>query len=423
MFEKKLAMSLGVSALGVLVSSTTSFADEKEAFVIASALNVRTEASINSSIITKVYKGEVVKITESSDGWYKIKTSSGVVGWSSANYLKINQSIPNIEDEEYENNKDNQTNENNKIGIVTARTLNLRSGAGTNHSVISRLKRNESVNIIESNNGWYKIKTSSGITGWSSSKYISLKNNDQSNSQDTSNNTQDTVNNNTDEIKENVNLINKDGRVTSSSLNVRSGIGTSNAIITKLKKDDTVKVIESSSGWYKIKTSSGITGWSSGNYIDLIENNNSQANQENEEIKEEIPKVESSLESDNEKVKKVIDLAMKQIGKPYLWGSEGPDSFDCSGLVYYVFKESIDMKLPRTSREQYKIGTEVLKSDLKAGDLLFSSTRSDRVITHVGIYIGDGKMIHSPNSGKDVEISDISSNYWEKSYVGAKRVL
>ena len=80
MFEKKLAMSLGVSALGVLVSSTTSFADEKEAFVTASALNVRTESSINSSIITKVYKGEVVKIIESSNGWYKIKTNNGVVG-------------------------------------------------------------------------------------------------------------------------------------------------------------------------------------------------------------------------------------------------------------------------------------------------------------------------------------------------------
>ena len=166
----------------------------------------------------------------------------------------------------------------------------------------------------------------------------------------------------------------------------------------------------------------GITGWSSGNYIDLIEDNNSQTNtEESEEIKEEIPKVESSISSD--KAQKVIELAKEQIGKPYLWGSEGPDSFDCSGLVYYVFKESIDMTLPRTSRDQYKIGEEVSKSDLQVGDLLFSSSRSDKVITHVGIYMGDGKMIHSPNSGKNVEISDISSNYWENSYVGAKRVL
>lgn len=418
MFEKKLAMSLGVSALGVLVSSTTSFADEKEAFVTASALNVRTESSINSSIITKVYKGEVVKIIESSNGWYKIKTNNGVVGWSSANYLKINQSsiIPEVDKPTQQ-----EFNLNNKIGIVNARTLNLRSGAGTNYSVISRLKRDESLNIIEESNGWYKVKTSSGLVGWSSSKYISLKNTNQNNGQDISNNTQENVN--SDENKNEINdSINKDGIVTSASLNVRSGIGTSNHIIAKLKKGDTIKVIESKNGWYKIKMTNGITGWSSGNYIDLIEDNNSQTNtEESEEIKEEIPKVESSIVSD--KAQKVIELAKEQIGKPYLWGSEGPDSFDCSGLVYYVFKESIDMTLPRTSRDQYKIGEEVSKSDLQVGDLLFSSSRSDKVITHVGIYMGDGKMIHSPNSGKNVEISDISSNYWENSYVGAKRVL
>ncbi len=418
MFEKKLAMSLGVSALGVLVSSTTSFADEKEAFVTASALNVRTESSINSSIITKVYRGEVVKIIESSNGWYKIKTNSGVVGWSSANYLKINQSsiIPEVDKPTQQ-----EFNLNNKIGIVNARTLNLRSGAGTNYSVISRLKRDESLNIIEESNGWYKVKTSSGLVGWSSSKYISLKNTNQNNGQDISNNTQENVN--SDENKNEINdSINKDGIVTSASLNVRSGIGTSNHIIAKLKKGDTIKVIESKNGWYKIKMTNGITGWSSGNYIDLIEDNNSQTNtEESEEIKEEIPKVESSIVSD--KAQKVIELAKEQIGKPYLWGSEGPDSFDCSGLVYYVFKESIDMTLPRTSRDQYKIGEEVSKSDLQVGDLLFSSSRSDKVITHVGIYMGDGKMIHSPNSGKNVEISDISSNYWENSYVGAKRVL
>lgn len=421
MFEKKLAMSLGVSALGVLVSSTTSFADEKKAFVTASALNVRTESSINSSIITKVYKGEVVKIIESSNGWYKIKTNSGVVGWSSANYLKINQGSISSE---VDKPTQQEFNLNNKIGIVNARTLNLRSGAGTNYSVISRLKRDESVNIIEESNGWYKVKTSSGQIGWSSSKYISLKNTNQNNEQDISNNTQENVNNvNSDENKNEINdIINKDGIVTSASLNVRSGIGTSNPIIDKLKKGDTIKVIESKNGWYKIKMTNGITGWSSGNYIDLIEDNNSQTNtEESEEIKEEIPKVESSISSD--KAQKVIELAKEQIGKPYLWGSEGPDSFDCSGLVYYVFKESIDMTLPRTSRDQYKIGEEVSKSDLQVGDLLFSSSRSDKVITHVGIYMGDGKMIHSPNSGKNVEISDISSNYWENSYVGAKRVL
>ena len=188
------------------------------------------------------------------------------------------------------------------------------------------------------------------------------------------------------------------------SLNVRSGAGTSYSVITKLSKGTVVDVIESASnGWKKIKTSSGTTGWVSGDYLTkgVVENSTSSTN----------------------KVQAVLDLAEKQLGKPYVWGAEGPNSFDCSGLIYYVYKNAAGITLPRTSAAQYSAGVAVSKSNLKAGDLIFSSTDGTGNITHVAIYVGNGKMIHAPRSGKNVEKVDMNTNYWNKAYVGARRVL
>lgn len=122
------------------------------------------------------------------------------------------------------------------------------------------------------------------------------------------------------------------------------------------------------------------------------------------------------------KVENIIDLAHKQIGKPYKWGSGGPNSFDCSGLTSYVYKNGAKISIPRTSKEQSTTGLTIKKSDLQKGDLVFFNT-SGSGISHVGLYIGDSKMIHSPSSGKNVKVENINSNYYTKTYVTAKRVI
>ena len=106
-----------------------------------------------------------------------------------------------------------------------------------------------------------------------------------------------------------------------------------------------------------------------------------------------------------------------------VWGAEGPNSFDCSGLIYYVYKNAAGITLPRTSSAQYSAGVAVSRSNLKAGDLIFSSTDGTGNITHVAIYVGDGQMIHAPRTGKNVEKVSINNSYWNKAYVGARRVL
>ena len=97
------------------------------------------------------------------------------------------------------------------------------------------------------------------------------------------------------------------------------------------------------------------------------------------------------------KANEVIAYAKTLLGKPYVWGAQGPNSFDCSGFTYYVFKNKAGIVLPRTSSAQSKYGTYVSKSNLKAGDLVFFDTNgaNDGNVSHVGMYIGNGQMIHA----------------------------
>lgn len=102
------------------------------------------------------------------------------------------------------------------------------------------------------------------------------------------------------------------------------------------------------------------------------------------------------------KAAKVIDFAEAQIGKPYVWGATGPDSYDCSGLTQDAWKAA-GISLPRTTWDQVKVGTTVQTADAKPGDLVFFYDD----ISHVGIYTGDGKMIHAPKPGANVRVESI----------------
>ena len=194
-------------------------------------------------------------------------------------------------------------------------------------------------------------------------------------------------------------------------LNVRKGPGTSNSIITKVYSGNSVYIQEKhSNGWYKVKTSNGQVGWVSGSYVKIQESNNNQNNNQNNQV------------TNNNKAKKIVDLAHKQLGKPYVWGAEGPNSFDCSGLTSYVYKNAAGVKLPRTSKSQGTVGRYVSKANLKPGDLVFFASNG-KTINHVGIYIGNSKMIHSPKPGQNVRIDSISSGYYAKNYFTARVVL
>jgi len=120
--------------------------------------------------------------------------------------------------------------------------------------------------------------------------------------------------------------------------------------------------------------------------------------------------------------KALIALAMNLRDIRYVRGGHDPSTgFDCSGFVRYVFAHAIGLQLPTNSASQFLAGLKVNRADMKPGDLVFFHTHGKRNISHVGIYISDGRFIHSPTSGKSVEISSLNEAYWAKRFAGAKR--
>jgi cell wall-associated NlpC family hydrolase len=118
----------------------------------------------------------------------------------------------------------------------------------------------------------------------------------------------------------------------------------------------------------------------------------------------------------------VVVGALNMIGVRYRWGGNTPDSgLDCSGFVRYVFQDTLGMALPRRAEEMSRVGEKVRVSDLKPGDLVFFNTMR-RTFSHVGIYIGDNKFVHSPSTGSTIRVDDMDDGYWEKRFTGARRI-
>jgi cell wall-associated NlpC family hydrolase len=121
----------------------------------------------------------------------------------------------------------------------------------------------------------------------------------------------------------------------------------------------------------------------------------------------------------------VVISAIGLEGTPYRYGGNTPESgFDCSGLIGYVYRNAAGIQLPRSTREMVNLRVpNVGRSDLQSGDLVFFATNGGSQVSHAGIYVGEGRFVHAPSSGGTVRLDYLSQAYWQKSYLGAKRVL
>lgn len=117
----------------------------------------------------------------------------------------------------------------------------------------------------------------------------------------------------------------------------------------------------------------------------------------------------------------VVNTAFKMLGRPYRYGGSAPNGFDCSGLVQFSYQQA-GLNVPRTAREQYERSIPVPDNRLQPGDLLFFTLNS-RWVSHVGIYVGDGKFIHAPAIGQQVMESRLDEPFWHGHLVRAGRLF
>ena len=291
------------------------------------------------------------------------------------------------------------------IAFVTGSGLRLRSKATTDSATLDSASKGEVAVVLDKSGDWYKVIYNQQ-EGYMHADYLEVS------------------------TRENVEL--GYGVVNGSSVNLRKGPGTTYATVAKAAKGDQAYIIGINTGWYKVIYGDNVC-YIRSDYMDLTE-----VPYENKDSAKSplffrggkstgVPVSASALKDAQNVVtpsnvgEKMVEIAKKCLGVPYVWGGESMRGFDCSGLVYYVLK-NLGYSPNRTASTQYKMGTYVAKADLQPGDLVFFAGTSKAGISHVGIYVGDGKFIHSPHTGDVVKYSDLTSGYYANHYYGARRI-
>jgi len=286
------------------------------------------------------------------------------------------------------------------IGFVSASSLRLRSQPSTASSTLNYAPRNDVVVVLGKSGQWYQVNYNLQ-TGFMHQDHLRFT------------------------ARENAEL--GYGEITGSKVNIRSGPGTNYAIIAQGRAGEKGYIIGVNNQWYKIIFGNTI-GYIRSDYMKLTQipyENQASPNKplffiggKSTGVK---PSASALQNPGAANASAIIATAKAYLGVPYVWGGSSPSGFDCSGFVQYVFAKH-GISLPRTSKQQWGVGTAVSKSNLLPGDLVFFANTYTSGVSHLGIYLGSGQFIHA-SSSKGVIISELSNSYWASHYHGAKRIL
>ena len=296
------------------------------------------------------------------------------------------------------------------IGFVNANGLRLRSEPDTRAKVIDSAPKNDCVIVISKEGEWYKVNYNLQ-QGYMHEDYLDVL------------------------TRENAEL--GYGKVTGNAVNLRSGPSTTSRVVATAAKGAKCYIIGLNNGWYKVIYGSNLC-YIRSDYLELTEipyENQDSANSPKFYRHGKSTGVTPSAAALNGSTSvnsgsastgsatgaQIVAEAKKYLGVRYVYGGASPNGFDCSGFVYYVLKQ-FGYSPYRTPADQIKMGTSVSKANLQPGDIVFFAGTAGTGITHVGIYVGNGQFIHSPNSRSTVSYADLTSGYWANHYYGARRV-
>ena len=429
-----------------------------------SSVNLRSGAGTSHSKVARGDSGDKAYIIGVKDGWYKVifeddicyirsdyldlteapyenKSSSkspkffrggkslgtepsaealnGTTG--SSKEESTSQETPPSADTSTGNKEENTTSSNVTaegikygIGFTTGSGLRLRNTASTSGKIIDSANKNEVVVVLEKTGDWYKVIYDLK-EGYMHGDYLKVS------------------------AVENAEL--GYGKVNTTKVNLRSGPGTSHGVVDTASKGEKAYIVGINNGWYKVIFGTNVC-YVRSDYLDLTEtpyenkssskspkfyrggkslgiepsasalNGSSSSNTGSGST--------GSVSSGKVTGEQIVAKAKQYLGVPYKYGGSSPSGFDCSGFVYYVYR-NLGINISRTQTVMYSQGKPVSKSDLQPGDLVFFQNTYKAGLSHVGIYVGDGQFIHAPQSGKVVSYSNLNSAYNTSHYYGAAR--
>ena len=403
------------------IAASSAISTKGKVYNVSTNLRVRSESSTSSSILGYLINNTEVNIVGSEGQWYKIQYNSGY-GYVSKEYITTNGNSTN--DTGNTGSSEIQINKTGYVYNVSSGGLRVRKEASTNSTVLGTLYLGNSVNIVGETGSWYKIKYNSSYAYVHKDYITENKPSSESNS-NTGNGNSTTDSNNSSQTMSSLGVVTN----ISSNLRVRKQPSSSSLVLGYLLNNENVNITGKEGNWYKINFK-GSVGYVSADYIKISTGSNSNSN----------TNVSNAYNI-------VLEELKSHIGSPYAYGGSGelvtnasiqtlknrfPDyasegkydtlyayvdsgarMFDCSGFMQWGFSK-VNINIGRTTYNQIKSGVEVSLDSLQPGDLLFYSN-----LGHVGMYIGNGQWIESPNSGKTIRITNVP---WS-SIGSARRVL
>ena len=448
---------IGITISLFLCFNTTVFATTGT--VTTSDLRLRKEENTSSEILTLLDENDEVEILSENGEWYKVKANDKV-GFVSKQFIKVKDNNTSNENqkEENENQNNNEKTENkndeqkqeqqkedntNKIQQATISSEEqVRIVPLINGDIINSTKSGEKYEIISNVGTWSYIKNSEK-SGWVLSEKLTIVNESEPQNNNEGNNTE----NNTENTEQNTEQNNNEEQtkteepkeekteklyseaktyyVKGTSVNVRSDKSKTSEVVEVYNTNEKLKVIGEDGDWYIInvngKKSYIMKSLVSSKKVETTSRSSTNV-QSQEETKQSAPAETPTTTASNPNGAAIVAYAKGFLGYPYVYGNNGPNSFDCSGFVQYVYKH-FGYSLSRSSKTQANDGVAVSKSNLQPGDIIIFKNTAKTEIGHVGIYIGDGQFIHASNSRTGVIISSLSTSAYQQRYVTARRIL
>jgi len=264
-------------------------------------------------------------------------------------------------------------------GTVNAADVNLRTAAGTDSAIVTTVAKSTPVVVLDrQNKNWYRV-LATGKEGYMSADYI--------------------------DYAEKLEAAFGRGTVSGDTVRFRSGPGTSAAVLGFCSAGAELDVLGVEGAWYKVSRQ-GAVGYVHSDYVVLPGQSLATA------VAATVPQSAGST---------IVATASQYMGVPYVWAGTSPKGFDCSGFVYYVFKEN-GYATNRTAASLFNNGTYVERSQLQPGDVICFYSGGYGSIGHVGIYIGENQFIHASSSQGRVTIDSLATGYYNSHYYGARRI-
>ncbi len=369
---------ISMTAVFTTLGATVALADEGK--VNTTNVNVRSEASIESTILAKVDNdGTTYPVLGVVDDWYKI-SYNGKDAFISSSFFDIEKAD----------------------GLVSGSGVFLRSEPNKDASVLAQMSQGSKIVVTGKVDDWYQLSFE-GIQGYASKDFI----------EGTA--VLDIQHVEAPVVKGTA-LASTYGVVNSSTgLKLRSQASTDGSVLAVLQQGLITDVESVGDKWVKVITDDGTAGYVSEEFLS-IETGTRPAQIASATVAPPAPVLSKGQE--------VIAFAKQFLGTPYSWGGTNLNTgVDCSGFVYSVMK-NFGISLNRSSADMANNGVAISKSELQAGDLVFFNAGGSGGISHVGIALGNGQYIHSSSgSAYSVVITDLDSSYSARSYVTARRVL